>query len=211
MPNRLLCACLLVIASSGFGSLSAQKKSIDLPDPALAPRPRLIVLSGVAVQGSQRVFQTFCLSAERPLGPYQNVGLQYTSYLSQSNNIYDYSVLREGSYEVGMFSKFFLHGRLSGRRSHLYYGPQLRFGVRKMVYDNNYSNNDRPYNYRVTTAKALFCLGGQYTLGRALLEWSLPLGVEYAHSNLPTDIGYYGDENGRYITMLPGIALGFRL
>lgn len=213
MPNGLLCTLLLALASGSSALLSAQEKTIDLPDPAAAPQPRLIVLSGIAAEGSTSVFQTFFLLAERPCGPYRHLGLQYTTYLSDSNYGF-YNNLRKGSYELGVFSKFFLHGRLSGRRSHLYYGPQLRFGVRKLIYSNNYPSNGSLYNYRTNTAKVLFCIGGQYTLGRAVFEWSLPLGVEYTRSNLSANLdpyGYYGIRNGRHFTTLPGVALGFRL
>ncbi len=98
MPDHLFRALFLAFACCNGPFLFAQQNPIDLPDPALAPRPQVIVLSGIAAEGSAGAFQTFFLSAERPLGPYQHVGLQYTSYLSQSNEDFYYgSVLQQGS------------------------------------------------------------------------------------------------------------------
>ncbi len=215
MPNKLLCVLMMCIACCGNGRLYAQERSIDLPDPALAPRPHVIVLSGIAAEASSDVFQTFFMSAEHPVGPYQNIGLQYIAYLSQSSDSYSYySTLRKGGYEVGLFSKFFLHGRLSGRRSHLYYGPQVYFGTRKMTYKNVYNTNNLEYNYQVTTTKIMFCLGGQYSMGHAVFEWSLPIGMAYERSNLPTDIdpyNNYNSGNSRNFSSIPSIAIGFRL
>ncbi len=211
--NLLRALSLFIVCCQGT-FVSAQRAAIDLPDPALAARPRLILLSGVGAEGSTDAFQTFFLSAERAVSAYQHLGVQYTSYLSAANDLYSYTTLRKGSYEIGLISKFFLHGRLSGRRSHLYYGPQLRFSSRKMLFKNSYINNNVPYNYQVNATKVMFCLGGQYNFGPAVFEWSLPLGVEYSRSNLPTSIdpyNYYSSDNSRNFTAIPSLSLGFRL
>lgn len=216
MSSPLLNTLLVVVACGGGHCVPAQTATIDLPDPALAERPQVVVLSGISTEGGgDGAFQSFFLSAECPVGAYQHVGLQYGTYLPDENNYY--VSLREGGYEIGLFSKFFLHGRLSGRRSHLYYGPQLRFGVRKMTYGRTFNSifpgNNAPYDYQVNTTKVLLCLGGQYTLGHGVFEWSLPVGVEYERSNLPASIDQYGFGSGnrRHFILLPGIALGFRL
>jgi len=211
--NFLRIVLFLIVCGTGT-FVFAQQAAIDLPDPALAPRPALIIMSGVAAEASTNTFQTFFLSAERAINAYQHLGVHYTSYLSATDDLYSITTLRKGSYEIGLVSKFFLHGRLSGRRSHLYYGPQLRFGTRKMLFNNRDNNNSLPYNYQVTTTKVLFCLGGQYNIGRAVFEWSLPLGVEYSRSNLPSALdpyNNYNSENSRNSTTIPTIGIGFRL
>ena len=132
MSSPLLSTLLVVVACGGGRCVPAQTATIDLPDPALAERPQVVVLSGISTEGGgDGAFQSFFLSAECPVGAYQHVGLQYGTYLPDENNYY--VSLREGGCEIGLFSKFFLHGRLSGRRSHLYYGPQLRFGSGPMA------------------------------------------------------------------------------
>ena len=110
-------------------------------------------------------------------------------------------MVRQGSYEIGLFSKFYLHGRLSGRRSHLYYGPQLRFGVRKMTYVNTFSSNAIPYDFQVNITKALVCPGGHYQLGHGVFEWSIPFpagpvcstcGIFRSRTRWPTTRGFAG-------------------
>ena len=209
MPKYRLPILLLTFLCGGSILLSAQTAAIDLPDPALEKQPEIILLSGISWEGSDNVYRTFFLSAERPWGPYHHAGLLYSTYLPRNNNYYFNRNLEKGGYEVGLFSKFFLHGRLTGRRSHLYFGPQMRFGQRRMSYYDGYTNNGTTYKYKVNTTKLLFCLGGQYHLGHAALEWSLPIGLEYARTSA---IGYIADSFANtQLSTLPSISLGFRL
>lgn len=210
MFRNLLPMLLLTSLCGGSILLSAQTVANDLPDPALEKQPEIILLSGISWEGSDNLYRTFFLSAERPFGVYHHAGLLFSSYLPRRNNYsyYNDPNLEKGGYEVGLFSKFFLHGRLTGRRSHLYYGPQMRFGQRRITYYDGYTNNGTTFNYRVSTTKFLFCLGGQYRLGHAALEWSLPIGLEYARTSA---IGSIADSFvDTHLSTLPSISLGFR-
>ncbi|MEO6038888.1 MAG: hypothetical protein ABIQ93_10775 [Saprospiraceae bacterium] len=209
MPRQLLRVFLFGVFS-GSTLLSAQVAAIDLPDPASERQPPVIILSGIARETSDEGYRTFFLSAEHPFSPYHHVGVLYSLYLPDNTNSYYREDLQKGSYEWGFFGKFFLHGRLSGRRSHLFFGPQMRFGLRKKIFTEGFAGNAVTYNYRVSTTKFLFSLGGQYRLGHAALEWSLPIGWEYARisSNRPSD---NANSTQTHFSAIPGIALGIRL
>ena len=209
MSNHLL-RILFFSLASGSTLLSAQVASIDLPDPALERQSSLIVLGGIAPAASDETYRTFFLSTEYPFGAYHHAGVLYSIYLPDNGSGYAHQDLQKGSYELGIFSKFFMHGRLSGRRSNLFFGPQLRFGLRKKIYTEGNASNAVTYNYRVSTSKFLFCLGGQHQLGHGVFEWSLPIGFEYARTstNRPSD---YSGLSATRLCVMPAIALGIRL
>ncbi len=204
MPDHLLRILLLLLAGNGSVLLCAQQATVDLPDPALEPQPKLIVLAGIAPQLSYDYFRTFFLAAERSWGPYRHAGLQFSQYLTNNNEYYDLISTAKLSYEVSIYSKFFMHGRLSGRRSNFYYGPQIRFGLRQL---ERYNYPNPPLNYQQHTTKFLFCLGAQYRLGHAILDWTLPIGAEISRLRQEGTV----HPSTTRLCVIPSIALGFRL
>ncbi|MEO6758514.1 MAG: hypothetical protein ABIO24_03600, partial [Saprospiraceae bacterium] len=128
MSNPLFRILLFFLAGWPGACLYAQLAAIDLPDPALTPQPAMILLGGLSPEVGGEHYRTVFLSTEHPFNPYHHIGLQYTYFLPKPANTYGNRSLEKGGYDLGLYSKFFLHGRLSGRISNLYLSPQLRIG-----------------------------------------------------------------------------------
>ena len=131
--------------------------------------------------------------------------------------------LHPGSYEIGLFSKFFMHGRLSGRRSHLYFGPQLRFRVRRLISNEQ---NEQPYygfhywqrNPRILPGEQplnyCFAWAGSTSIGHAV-RWNGPCPSAWK-APTPSSIGSHGSPitttpKYAHLSTAPGIALGYCL
>jgi len=210
----ILCAALLFTA---FGRLQAQ----DIPDPDAVPQPKVIALAGLTTQWFDPRFKGSSFALERPVNRYYHVGIQanfFSPGLLNNNGFFSGSAqgisLDPGTFEVGLYYKCFFHGRLSGRKSNIYLGPDIRFGIRKYRDDYIFSGVQTPFKGRTT--KYLVRLGMQWKIGNAILEVNLPMGVEAEKtdqerpSNDPFGY-YYTDLNGSRFVMLPSFSLGYAL
>jgi hypothetical protein len=182
--------------------------------PAPVPKPwRAIVQTGIALQWFNPNFRTALFSVERPRGLYQCYGVQLNIHSPQPyyDDLYQQEMLR--GYEVGFFGKYFLHGRLTGRNSGFFLGPDFRFG--KRVVRENFSNTfpPSPEEYRERDERAFKILlrwGVQWRFGRhALLELNAPLGIE--HRKIAR-FGSFGTVSGYQtagsLVLLPALQLG---
>jgi hypothetical protein len=196
----LLAFCLL------FSALQAQ----DIPDPAARKPYKVVVQTGIALQWFDVQFKSFTLSAERPLNLYNHIGLQANFFFP--NDDYFYRGITGGSWELGIFSKSFFHGRLTGRRSSTYVGPDIRLGQR--VYLDRYSDGFENFSAerKASTFKFMARVGWQYHWGPAVLEIALPIGIEsenFRGGAPPPGQFYYGwATDSEWFVMAPSISLG---
>jgi hypothetical protein len=210
LPNANNYSCrmkhLFLFALLSFFASAARAQS--------APKPwRAIVQTGIAFQWFNPNFRTALFSVERPHGPYQCYGVQLNIHSPQPDydDFYGQNMLR--GYEVGFFGKYFLHGRLTGRNSGFFLGPDFRFGkrvVREHFFDT-FPPNPEAYRDRDESAfKILLRWGVQWRFGRhALLEMSAPLGIE--HRKIAR-FGSFGTVSGYQtsgsLVLLPTLQLG---
>ena len=186
------------------------------------PSQRVIMMTGVGVQlSSSYGNQCVLLSVETPVGDFWHLGVQGGQFISDvlyvpsSRNAGSFFNFR-GGYEVGGFSKYFLHGRLSGQKSAFYWGPEIRLGT--LHSEGEYYGDFSASNYIVKntrhTKQYLIRWGFQWRTDRHFVcELALPLGWEYSKSITR------GFENGVELTpsvykydqfvMLPSLQLGF--
>lgn len=187
-------------------SLAAQRTNGLAPG---QPR-RLIVQSGIALQWFDTQFKSFTLSVERPLNLYNHFGFQANFFFpNEDGYYYSYRSISDRSWEVGVFAKTFFHGRLTGRRSRAYIGPDMRFGLR-------YYNISDPFDgsqleWKSSTVKLMARMGWQYQLGPAVLEIALPVGFEVEKfSNARRNPNYYYDlDDNTWFVAAPSLTLGF--
>lgn len=75
MSSPLLNTLLVVVACGGGRCVPAQTATIDLPDPALAERPQVVVLSGISTEGGgDGAFQSFSCRRNVPSAPINTSG-----------------------------------------------------------------------------------------------------------------------------------------
>ena len=121
--KNLLHLPLLLLCCSSFGQ--------DLKDPVDLPQPQIILQTGIGLQWFGNNYKLYTLAVEPSINHFWHLGLQGSFYFRDKLR-YDFSnqdLL--GGYEVGAFAKYFVHGRFSGHKSGLYFGPEFRFGSRK--------------------------------------------------------------------------------
>lgn len=189
----------------------------DIPDPSAQKPYKVVVQTGIALQWFDEQFKSFMLSAERPLNLYNHVGLQANFFFPNGKDYY-YRTITGDSWEVGVFSKTFFHGRLTGRRSNVYVGPDIRFGKR-IYLDNYYSGFENVVTERTaSTFKFMARIGWQYHWGPAVLEIALPIGIEnedFKDDPYQSPSGpyyYYGYlEDAKWFVILPSLSLGIGL
>jgi hypothetical protein len=193
-----------------FFLLSISVFAQDIPDPALRKPYKVVVQTGIALQWFDEQFKSVTLSAERPLNLYNHIGLQANFFFP--NNDYYYRSITGNTWEVGFFSKSFFHGRLTGRRSKTYIGPDIRFG-RREYYDRYYNGFENLEAIRsANTFKFMVRLGWQYHLGPAVIEIALPFGIE--NENFPDDNAlpnqfYYGYfQDSKWFIVAPSLSFG---
>ena len=118
---------------------------------------KVIVQTGLSLQWFDGSYSTFNLSAETQIGSYQHVGIQMSQYLD-GNAIYG-GEIKKNSREFGIYGKFFLHGRLTGRKSKLYFGPELRRGARNYRISNSVfypqPSTEEFFDYQLKVTKIL--------------------------------------------------------
>jgi hypothetical protein len=203
----LLFVCLVVFSLS---KVQAQQ-ALEIIDPDDLPLPKLILNTGLSYQWVDPAFRTFCLSAEKPFrSRYNHLGIQANIYYKGE---FPYCCgpllprITRPSLEIGMFYKLFMHGRLSGRKSSFYYGPDLRYGQRNYEGQLTFNKIYEPFSSDVT--KFLFRLGLQHTMGNAVIEINFPIGIEREKLNttLPAEITENFDTVR--VIMLPTFGIGY--
>lgn len=180
----------------------------DIEDPSLRKPYRVVVQTGIALQWFDAQFKSFTLSAERPLNLYNHVGIQ-ANFFFPNDDYYYYRTITGDSWELGIFAKCFFHGRLTGRRSNAYIGPDMRLGRR---YYLDYGPFDGQLKkYEASTYKFLARLGWQFHWKMAVFELTLPIGFENEKfkndpATSPFTYNYY--ENSTWFVVAPALSIG---
>lgn len=173
--------------------------------------PSVILQTGIGIQWFGETYKLSTFSVERPVGPYWHLGLHGGYYFQNQPNFFDFNQNFLGGFEAGGFSKYFLHGRLSGHKSGFYLGPEMRVGQRRFqLSPSNFFppiTNPTHVTYQETSVKLLFRWGLQWQFGRAVLEIFAPFGIEINQSNQDT---YYYSNQSQFV-LLPGFQLGIAL
>lgn len=179
----------------------------DIEDPSARKPYNLVIQTGLALQWFDTQFKSFTLSAERPLNLYNHVGIQANFFFPNEDD-YNYRTITGDSYEVGIFAKCFFHGRLTGRRSKAYIGPDMRLGQR--TYTEYGFFDGETYDYKASTYKFMARIGWQYHLGLAVLEITFPFGFESekikTEPNQPNSY-YYLTDNSWFVAA-PALSIG---
>jgi hypothetical protein len=177
----------------------------------LEKRPaHLILQSGIGLQYLSSTFKFFTISMERPTSANWHLGLMGNFYFpaqASSQFSFDTPKMFLGGYEVGGYAKYYLHGRFSGHKSGLYFGPDLRFGVRRYSRNINFIFPPPPASeapkFNGKTTKILMRLGYHKQLDNAVLEIFVPMGLErYRPDNTVFDTGH-----SRFV-MIPTLQMG---
>lgn len=153
----------------------AHLKAQDIEDPSLRKPYHLVVQTGIALQWFDTQFKCFTLSMERPLNLYNHFGVQANFFFPNDNGYY-YRTITGKTWEAGVFAKCFFHGRLTGRRSKSYIGPDMRVGQR--IYRDFATIDGQIREVKAGTVKMMARVGWQYHLGPAVFEIALPIGFE---------------------------------
>jgi len=195
---------------------------LDIPDPATVPQPKVILLTGLTTQWAVPTFKAVSFGLERPINIYYHLGIQVNVFVPGfledryyfggfGSEQFRGTALEAGSFELGLYYKCFFHGRLSGRKSAIYIGPDLRFGVRR--YSDDYNASKELVSYRGLTSTFLLRLGSQYRIGKAVIEINLPIGIKSESTNREDTgyTGYYSDLSDRLFVVMPSVSLGYAL
>lgn len=188
---------LLILCFFAFRA-SAQ----EVEDPSTIKPYRLVVQTGISLQWFDKQFKSFSASVERPVNLYNHIGLQANFFFPQTP--FEYRSITDDSYEVGVFTKSFFHGRFTGRRSKTYIGADLRFG--KRVY-NIISFLGEPLKMDASTFKMMLRIGWQYHLGPAVIEISLPIGNE--KEKIRGDGLFFDNTKNNWFVMAPAFSIGY--
>jgi hypothetical protein len=208
-PFLIFTLCLAFFPITGYSQM-------DEITPATNPQGRFLVSMGINWRLFNRSIRSSSIMLERPINPYQQLGIQFNPIHQAFPSSFEgfYQPVVQGGWEVGVLYKLFLHGRLSGRKSNIYFSPDVRFGRRKIeinYYDFSGNRASEKYNERSTTI--LLRWGNQYSFGPALLEIAIPFGVETVKANVdPLVLSYAQVETSSVrLVMLPSLHLGFRI
>lgn len=197
---------------SAFCLMLFRLNAQDIADPTAQKPYSLVVQTGIALQWFDHQFKSFTLSAERPLNLYNHIGLQANFFFPNGDEYY-YRNITGDSWEVGIFSKTFFHGRLTGRRSSVYVGPDIRFGKRNYL-DYNYDGFQNTFVERAASTFTFMArVGWQFHWGPAVLEIALPFGVENENFELDEppsgQFYYYGwAQDTKWFVAAPSLSLG---
>lgn len=214
---RKLLFCFIIL---GFkAQLSGQV--VESFDYDLDKKPVCILMVGA---GAQTIFRDELLlngaiiSAEFGLDKFNSLGLQYSSIfpsLDRELSVNSYPKIAEGGYEVGVFSKHFVHGHLTGHRMNYFFGADFRMGVRRL---NNLLYNGNLIEItgdKVFSTKLMAKLGLQWRFKHLVFELNLPMGAEWLRSdrdiltNEPSQQNYYNRTLN--FSMYPSIQFGFKI
>ncbi len=211
MKNQLL-GLLVTIAT--FQAAPAQ----PLRTVQREKEPKIIVAADFGLQWFNILTRFSSFKIEYAGSPYRHLCLHFSRILSGSSDEFNYNfgynqLAHNGSFEIGLASKYFPHGRFTGRKSGFYVAPDVRFGVRNFVnyeYDFQTGTNIE-YSFRHITSKLLFAWGVQWQFGkRVVFDLGAPIGVEYYQVK---DERYpYNNTSifsNRNIVMLPAVMMGY--
>jgi len=208
MKNQLV---TLLFALAAFQPVFAQ----SLTKPTEDRMPKLIVCADVGFQWFNVITRFSSLKIEYPVTPYRQLGIRFSKILSGHDYYYGFGYsqsLKNGSFEVGIDSKYFPHGRFTGRKTGFYIGPDLRFGVRKFstfVYDFQTGTNIQT-DFKHLTSKLMLAWGVQWHFGQHIVfDLSAPIGIEYYQTKDPRNGNNNNTSSSRSLVMLPTIMMGF--
>lgn len=199
---------LFLMLSLPMSRLGAQ----DIEDPSARKPYRAVVQTGLALEWFDEQFKCFAISVERPLNLYNHVGAQ-ANFFFPNGSQYNYRAIKGNTYEIGIFAKCFFHGRLTGRRSNAYFGPDMRWGQR---FYQSVGAFGEPTIFEASIFKFMARIGWQYHFGPAVLEFALPFG--YEKENIKGDpVGsggfpyyYYTNDNARFVAApIMSLGIGF--
>lgn len=202
--QKLLPALFFALLPTGAPRAQALAQPIE---PVL---PKAVVQTGIALQWFDDIYKSWVLSAEIPQSTFVSWGAQTNIFLPSYKETASFeSTDFVKGFEIGGYMKYFLHGKLSGRRSGLYLGPELRWGVREFeaVFSNVFPAppNVEPIPYQEKAFKVLLRWGIQWQFGHATLDISAPFGLERYKDDFPD-----GDpETASRAVMLPTLLLGY--
>jgi hypothetical protein len=191
---------LLIIASLYLSNASAQSSD-------KRPSANWVVLAGLGYEWFFEEHRNQYLAVEKITADFWHLGIQgaRTETFKEKR---EYSSV-SSSWEVGLYAKHFLRGRLSGRKSSLYIGPEFAFG--QTVYEipetlvfpspPNVPLVYVPLNFQ----KYMLRWGVQWRLKRAVLEFSSPMGIKSSKSK---NISYRDQDDSSFVIQ-PTIWMGF--
>ena len=203
MKNSILGFFLLLCF---FNQASAQL----IPKNAENREPRLIVGTAIGFQWFENLNRFGALHVEIPIDKYRHIGFSVSKvFTGNSSNYYYNQSVQEGSYEVGLNSKYFLHGRFTMRKTGFYLGTDIRIGQRKygiLQYDFSTGGTVEVIE-KQKTSKFMLSWGAQWRFGRhVILDLGVPLGFELFKSKSQNYSG--GGYSDSYFVLLPNMMLG---
>jgi hypothetical protein len=147
------------------------------------------------------------------------VGLQFnntTPSYKLYNSYYYERPAQKGSFDISAFSKYFLHGRLTGRKSAIYFGPEISYGIRKVhLKTEPFYDPAIDIKFKEKITQILLRWGLQYKIGVAVVEFNLPFGIESVKSPYQqnTYITQVSSDSFRYnrLVLRPGFHMGIAL
>jgi len=178
--------------------------------------PGILLQTGIGMQWLGENYKLSTFSVEMPVRKFGHLGLQAYYYLPENQaDEFVFGSKFSGGFEIGAFAKHFLHGKLSGRKSILYLGPEIRSG--KLHHEDWFFGDFTPGLYTTKTEisnhKFLLRWGGQWLLGKhTVLEFAVPLGWQISKSrsitsNNGSEYRYSGPYFGKFI-VAPTILIG---
>lgn len=171
------------------------------------PPSNWVVLTGLGYEWFYTEHRVQYLAVEKVVGSFWHLGLQGSRIEFFRKQQTHYSSLHS-NWEISFYGKYFLHGRLSGQKSALYFGPELVFGQTIYKVPETLSFPPQPsvayLLVPVNVRKYMVRWGLQWRLRRSVVEFSSPVGIKTARS---TDLAYL-NENLRSFIMQPTIWLG---
>lgn len=171
-----------------FGALAfplLTKAQQDIPDDSQIKPPALIVGIGLSAQVFFPTMRATSLTIELPRSPYHRFGVGFHYYIREFvNKSVGGGGITGNTYEVGFYSKHFFKGRLSARRSKVYWGLEMRLGQRDYYYEEVlFTGSLTSIRDRYTTVKIMGLAGAQFQMGRAVLDIGLPVGIEQTYGD----------------------------
>jgi hypothetical protein len=175
---------------------------------------RVVLMTGLGYQTLTFPNRFAFFQAEVPVNDYFRVCGRYSANFLAPSDITANFVSGSG-YDVGAGLKFFAQGRFTGRKSGVFIGPELKFGVIRRTFSifdpNTFQPSERAFSRR--SWQLLFNWGTQFRFGKhTVLEIAMPFGLlyNYERTEMPqTDPGD-GLKQANFI-ILPHLALGIAL
>ena len=207
LKNSILSLIFLTsILSPGFSQSVQETKASRFP--------HFSVNVGIGYQWFSNLNRFGSLSIEIPIQQYQHLGFRINKVFDGNSPSFDYynETISPGSFEIGFYGKYFLHGRFTGRKSGFFMGPDIRFGVRKYVVDfyDNTTGQVYPVKENHKTSKLMLGWGIQWHFGQhAILEIAAPIGFENIRFPARNVFGFgYDTRSHNTLVILPSLTFG---